>query len=194
MKHRSNLVAIALLAAIPVGLSFIESPEAVASGSVPRPTGVIHSSLDMTMGNDPQGDYDHQITIGTVTETPDQAVKLVPQDSVSIVKAYIATKDWDVKTATEIARCESSYSSVAKGDWSKGVATSLGIFQIHWTVHPQFDRARLFDYRYNIDSAYSLYKANKGFKGPWLAEYLVGPDGLNKLERLAKTDHCGYVN
>jgi hypothetical protein len=184
MKYRSNVAALLLLGALPIFLTIVEAPTVIATGSVPRPTGTIHSSLDLTAGNDTSSELDQ------VSNAPSMGAVKPKVSTLSAIQAYIAQKNWDVRTATRIARCESGFNEHALGDWNKGVATSVGIFQIHWSVHPQFDRKRLFLYKYNIDAAYTLYLSTGGFKGPWLAEYLVGPDGMNKLQRLAKTGHC----
>jgi len=65
----------------------------------------------------------------------------------------------DAVTATAIALAESGGDPNAVGDQG----TSYGLWQIHWTVHPEFDKSRLFDPAYNAQSAFSLFTRRGDF-------------------------------
>jgi hypothetical protein len=65
----------------------------------------------------------------------------------------------DLATATAIALAESGGDPQAVGD----NGTSYGLWQIHWTVHPEFDKTRLFDPEYNAQCAHDLYVSRRGF-------------------------------
>lgn len=69
----------------------------------------------------------------------------------------------DLVTAVAIALAESSGNPQAVGD----SGTSLGLWQIHFTVHPEFDKTQLFDPQYNAQAAFALYTAriNRGDDG-----------------------------
>jgi hypothetical protein len=64
----------------------------------------------------------------------------------------------DLVTAVAIALAESG------GDASNTTGdngTSWGLWQIHWTVHPEFDKQSLLDPQYNANAAFQLY-TNRG--------------------------------
>jgi len=65
----------------------------------------------------------------------------------------------DLATAVAIALAESGGNPNATGD----NGTSYGLWQIHWTVHPEFDKTRLFDPQYNANAAYSIYSRRGSF-------------------------------
>jgi len=76
--------------------------------------------------------------------------------------------DNDLIVAVSIALAESSGDAASEGDWTlngklvpkgtpRAVATSLGLWQIHYTVHPEFDKTRLFDPQYNANAAFQLF-------------------------------------
>jgi hypothetical protein len=80
----------------------------------------------------------------------------------------------DLDIAVAIAQAESSGDSNAQGDYmldgklvdkstSGAVPTSIGLWQIHYTVHPEFDMQSLFDPQYNANAAFSLYTRAGGF-------------------------------
>lgn len=66
-------------------------------------------------------------------------------------------------TAIAIALAESSGNA---GNTSGDGGTSWGLWQIHWTVHPQFDRNQLLDPNYNAAAAYQLSGGGTSFY-PW---------------------------
>jgi hypothetical protein len=70
----------------------------------------------------------------------------------------------DLVTAVAIALAESSGNPQAQGDFIGGQYTSYGLWQIHFTVHPEFDASKLFDPQYNANAAYQLYVKRNGFK------------------------------
>ena len=64
----------------------------------------------------------------------------------------------DLTTAVAIALAESNGGDPkAQGDLMDGQYTSYGLWQIHFTVHPEFDASQLFDPQYNANAAYNLY-------------------------------------
>lgn len=63
----------------------------------------------------------------------------------------------DLVIAVAIALAESGGDPKAQGDNFGGEYTSYGLWQIHWTVHPEFDASQLFDPQYNANAAYLLY-------------------------------------
>jgi hypothetical protein len=63
-------------------------------------------------------------------------------------------------TAVAIALAESGGDPKASGD----NGTSYGLWQIHWTVHPEFDSAQLFDPQYNANAAFLLYQRRGNFE------------------------------
>lgn len=65
----------------------------------------------------------------------------------------------DLVTAVAIALAESGGDPNASGD----SGTSIGLWQIHYTVHPEFDPAQLSDPQYNANSAYSIFIARGSF-------------------------------
>jgi hypothetical protein len=67
----------------------------------------------------------------------------------------------DLVTAVAIALAESG------GDASNTTGdsgTSYGLWQIHWTVHPEFDKNQLTDPQYNANAAYVLFTNHGGFR------------------------------
>lgn len=66
----------------------------------------------------------------------------------------------DLVTAIAIALAESGGDPSIEGDGG----TSYGLWQIHWTVHPEFDRNKLKDPQYNANAAYALYFRRGNFK------------------------------
>lgn len=78
------------------------------------------------------------------------------------IAQYAATagfSDDDLVTATAIALAESGGDPNIEGD----NGTSYGLWQIHWTVHPEFDKSQLKDPQYNANAAYQLYVNRDGF-------------------------------
>ena len=74
----------------------------------------------------------------------------------------------DLVTAVAIAYAESSGNPNAEGDKdSEGNPTSIGLWQIHFTVHPQFDQQSLYDPQYNANAAFSIYQAAGNSFSPW---------------------------
>jgi len=69
----------------------------------------------------------------------------------------------DLITAVAIALAESGGDPNAVGD----NGTSIGLWQIHFTVHPEFDQSRLADPSYNAGAAYSIYSAGGGSFRAW---------------------------
>lgn len=80
----------------------------------------------------------------------------------------------DLATATAIAIAESGGDPTIQGDWTldgkivpKGtpgaVATSIGLWQIHFTVHPEYDPQSLLDPQYNASAAFDLFTARGNF-------------------------------
>jgi Lysozyme like domain len=78
----------------------------------------------------------------------------------------------DANIAAAIALAESGGDPSALGDYtldgeivssntSGAVPTSIGLWQIHYTAHPEFDATKLTDATYNASAAYSVY-ANRG--------------------------------
>ncbi len=65
-------------------------------------------------------------------------------------------------TATAIALAESGGNPTSQGDQG----TSYGLWQIHWTVHPQFDPSKLFDPAYNAFAMAQL-SGNGSNWTPW---------------------------
>lgn len=79
----------------------------------------------------------------------------------------------DLVTAVAIALAESGGDPNAEGD----NGTSYGLWQIHFTVHPEFDASQLKDPAYNASAAYSLYLRRHGFND-WSTYTVEGPDGV----------------
>ena len=86
----------------------------------------------------------------------------------------------DLDIAVAVAQAESGGDANAEGDWMfngvlvpKGtqgaVPTSIGLWQIHYTVHPEFDRQSLYDPQYNANAAFSLYSRAGGAFTDWTA-------------------------
>lgn len=72
----------------------------------------------------------------------------------------------DLTTAVAIALAESGGDSQNQtGDGG----TSWGLWQIHWTVHPEFDKNQLLNPQYNANAAFALYSARGGTFGDWSA-------------------------
>lgn len=66
-------------------------------------------------------------------------------------------------TAVAIALAESGGDA---GNTSGDGGTSWGLWQIHWTVHPQFNKSQLLDPDYNAAAAYQLSGSGTNFY-PW---------------------------
>ena len=66
----------------------------------------------------------------------------------------------DANIAAAIAIAESSGNPKAIGD----NGTSYGLWQIHYTVHPEFDPQSLFDPAYNASAAFQIYSIRGGFQ------------------------------
>ena len=79
----------------------------------------------------------------------------------------------DLVTAVAIALAESSGNPGAVGD----NGTSIGLWQIHYTVHPEFDSNQLTDPQYNANSAYSLYSRRGNSFNDW-STYTVEVNGV----------------
>lgn len=72
----------------------------------------------------------------------------------------------DLTTAVAVALAESGGDSQNQtGDGG----TSWGLWQIHWTVHPEFDKSQLLDPQYNANAAYTLYSKAGGAFTDWSA-------------------------
>lgn len=69
----------------------------------------------------------------------------------------------DAFIAAAIALAESSGNPKAVGD----NGTSIGLWQIHFTVHPQFDQAQLTDPQYNASAAFQIYSTAGNTFRPW---------------------------
>jgi Lysozyme like domain len=80
----------------------------------------------------------------------------------------------DALIAAAIALAESGGDPAATGDWTLNgkivpkntpgaYATSYGLWQIHWTVHPEFDQRQLFDPQYNANAAFLLWQRRGDF-------------------------------
>ena len=61
--------------------------------------------------------------------------------------------------AIAVALAESGGNPQAVGDGG----TSYGLWQIHWTVHPEFDKAQLFDPLYNANAAFAIFSSKGNF-------------------------------
>lgn len=61
--------------------------------------------------------------------------------------------------AVAVALAESGGNPQAVGDGG----TSYGLWQIHWTVHPEFDKSQLFDPQYNANAAFAIYSPKGNF-------------------------------
>jgi hypothetical protein len=107
----------------------------------------------------------------------------------------------DLIVAVAVALAESSGEPDIQGDWTlngklvtKGTpgaaATSYGLWQIHWTVHPETyssSPSELFDPQVNANAAFSVWKAAGGSFSPWstfnnamYAKYLdTASEGVN---------------
>lgn len=69
----------------------------------------------------------------------------------------------DLAIAVAIALAESSGDPNALGD----SGTSIGLWQIHFTVHPEFDQASLYDPQYNANAAFAIYSNRGGTFQDW---------------------------
>jgi hypothetical protein len=80
----------------------------------------------------------------------------------------------DAATAAAIALAESGGDASALGDWildgisvaaytDGAVPTSIGLWQIHYTVHPEFDQNSLTNPTYNAEAAYILFSRRGNF-------------------------------
>lgn len=88
---------------------------------------------------------------------------IVNKLSVSDIANYASAAGFqgdDLVTAVAIALAESGGDPQASGDQG----TSFGLWQIHWTVHPEFDKSQLFDPQYNANAAFALYSKRGGFR------------------------------
>lgn len=89
--------------------------------------------------------------------------------SASQIAGYAANAGFagdDLPTAVAIALAESGGDSQNQtGDGG----TSWGLWQIHWTVHPEFDKSQLLDPQYNANAAYALYSRAGGAFTDWSA-------------------------
>ena len=77
----------------------------------------------------------------------------------------------DLVTAVAIALAESAGDPNAVGD----AGTSIGLWQIHYTVHPEFDPTQLHDPQYNANAAFDLFTRRNGFND-WSTFTVEGPD------------------
>ena len=77
----------------------------------------------------------------------------------------------DLVTSVAIALAESGGDPNVIGD----NGTSIGLWQIHYTVHPEFDSARLTDPAYNASCAYALYTRRSGSFSDWSVFTQVDP-------------------
>lgn len=76
--------------------------------------------------------------------------------------ALIESKDWDVKTALRVARCESNFNSMAHNFNPTSGDDSYGIFQINRYGELAKSRpspAWLLDPQNNVDYAYQMYRS-----------------------------------
>jgi Lysozyme like domain len=92
----------------------------------------------------------------------------------------------DLVTAVAIALAESGGDPNAQGDFMAGQYTSYGLWQIHWTVHPEFQPTQLFDPQYNANAAFLLYERRHGFgdwstfnSGAYTAHLSAATEGVN---------------
>jgi Lysozyme like domain len=104
---------------------------------------------------------------------------IVNKLSASDIATYAANAGFtgdNLVTAVAIALAESSGDPSAVGDQG----TSIGLWQIHFTVHPEFDQNQLTDPQYNANAAFSVYqKAGNSFQ-PW-STFSVNQAYLNYL-------------
>src|SRR5258708_5515621 len=83
--------------------------------------------------------------------------------SISEYAANAGFSGFALVEAVAIAYAESSGDPNAVGD----NGTSYGLWQIHYTVHPEFDPSQLFDPQYNANAAFSIYEAAGNSFSPW---------------------------
>jgi Lysozyme like domain len=87
------------------------------------------------------------------------SVKLTAQQIAGYARAA-GFADEDLPTAVAIALAESSGDPEARGDKTATHpgGTSYGLWQIHWTVHPEVGAPEnLFDPQTNANAAYAVY-------------------------------------
>lgn len=92
----------------------------------------------------------------------------------------------DLVTAVAIALAESSGNPGAVGD----NGTSIGLWQIHYTVHPEFDVNQLKDPQYNAQAAYSLYSRRHGFND-WSTYTVENAQGVLPYENYLDVAQAG---
>lgn len=88
--------------------------------------------------------------------------------------AYIKTKDWDDEVAIKVFNCESGMNPKALNDNPRTRDYSVGIAQINLHGNLAKDRPseeQLYDAKFNIDYAYSMYKTSKW--KPWSCYRMV---------------------
>jgi hypothetical protein len=93
--------------------------------------------------------------------------------STQAIKNYICSKSWDCATALAVAKCESGFNPVAKGDnYVIGglYAPSIGIFQIRLLAGRPSEN-ELYDPYVNIDYAHSMWQG-QGWR-PWSCYRLI---------------------
>lgn len=85
-----------------------------------------------------------------------------------IISEEIEKYDWDIDTATAIAKCESGLNPMAI-NWKDALITgmpSMGIFQLNRPYDEKY-----FDWKYNIWEAYNLY-LKRGWR-PWTCTKMI---------------------
>jgi hypothetical protein len=87
---------------------------------------------------------------------------MLPDDTLALLARQAGLSADKAVTAVAIALAESSGNPQAVGD----NGSSYGLWQVHWTVHPQFDRSQLFDPAYNASAMASL-SGNGADWSPW---------------------------
>lgn len=102
--------------------------------------------------------------------------KLSASDIVNFASAA-GFQGQDLITAVAIALAESGGDPQAVGDQG----TSYGLWQIHYTVHPELlngaDPSTLFDPQTNANAAYALYSRRGGF-GDWSTYTVPNSQGI----------------
>lgn len=109
---------------------------------------------------------------GTVNIVSDYFMKL----SAAQIAQYAANAGFsgqDIATATAIALAESSGNPGAVGD----NGTSIGLWQIHYTVHPEFDSNSLKDPQYNANAAFSIF-SRRGSFADWSTFTVANAQGV----------------
>lgn len=106
---------------------------------------------------------------------------IVNKLNASDIAGYAGTAGFqgaDLVTAVAIALAESSGDPQASGD----NGTSYGLWQIHFTVHPELlngaDPATLFDPQTNANAAYALYSRRGNTFNDWSTYTVADKNGV----------------